>query len=126
MHLRLFTLLPLLAALPLPALAQDKSGAEVFAAVCIECHGSGKDNAPVFGDRKRWGKLVREGLDDLVPAALRGVRKMPAMGGNPQLSDLEVARAVAYMANAGGGRFAEPTAAEAARWRKKADARKKG
>lgn len=126
MRLRLFTLLPLLTALPLPTLAQDKGGAEVFAAVCIECHGSGKDNAPVFGDRKRWGKLVREGLDDLVPAALRGVRKMPAMGGNPQLSDLEVARAVVYMANGGGGKFAEPTAADAARWRKKADARKKG
>jgi len=126
MHLRLVTLLPLLVALPLPAIAQDKSGAEVFAAVCIECHGSGKDNAPSLGDRKRWGKLVREGLDDLVPAAMRGVRKMPAMGGNPQLSDLEVARAVVYMANAGGGKFAEPTAADAARWRKKADARRKG
>lgn len=126
MRLCLVTLLPLFAALPLPALAQEKDGAEVFAAVCRECHGSGKDNAPPIGDRKRWGKLVREGLDDLVPAALRGVRKMPAMGGNPQLSDLEVARAVVYMANAGGGKFAEPTAADAARWRKKADARRKG
>jgi hypothetical protein len=29
-----------------------------------------------------------------------------------------------HMANAGGGNFAEPTAADAARWRKKADARK--
>jgi hypothetical protein len=29
------------------------------------------------------------------------------------------------MANAGGGRFPEPTTADAERWRKKADARKK-
>jgi cytochrome c5 len=118
-------LLALLASLPLAAFAQEKSGAEVYEAVCNECHGTGKHDAPVFGDRKRWGKLVREGLNDLVPAALRGVRKMPAMGGNLALSDLEVARGVVYMANAGGGKFAEPTAADAARWRKKADTAKK-
>ncbi|MBL8416973.1 MAG: c-type cytochrome [Dechloromonas sp.] len=114
----------MLAGLALPALAQEKSGVDVYEAVCSECHGSGKHDAPRLGDRKRWGKLVREGLDDLVPAALRGLRKMPALGGNPQLSDLEVARAVVYIANAGGGKFAEPTAADAARWRKKAGARK--
>ena len=118
-------LLALLASLPLAAFAQEKSGAEVYETVCNECHGTGKHDAPVFGERKRWGKLVREGLNDLVPAALRGVRKMPAMGGNLTLSDLDVARGVVYMANAGGGKFAEPTAADAARWRKKADTAKK-
>jgi cytochrome c5 len=126
MRPRLLTLLPLIAALPQPGFAQEKSGAQVYEAVCSECHGSGKDNAPLFGDTKRWGKLMREGLNDLVPAAMRGVRKMPAMGGNPALTDLEVARAVVHMANAGGGKFAEPTAVDAARWRKKAGARKQG
>ena len=126
MRLCLLTLLPLIAALPLTGFAQEKSGAQVYEAVCSECHGSGKDNAPPFGDKKRWGKLVREGLDDLVPAAMRGVRKMPAMGATPQLTDLEVARAVVSMTNAGGGKFAEPPATDAVRWRKKADARKKG
>jgi len=109
----------------LPALAQEKSGAEVYASTCIECHGDGKLKAPVFGNAKAWGKLVREGLDDLVPAALNGIRQMPAKGGNPALSDLEVARAVVYMGNAGGGKFAEPTSTDVARWRKKADARRK-
>jgi cytochrome c5 len=118
-------LLASLVGLPLSAFAQEKTGAEVYETVCSECHGTGKHDAPMFGDRKRWGKLVREGLNDLVPAALRGVRKMPAMGGNPALSDLEVARGVVHMANAGGGKFPEPTAADAARWRKKADAAKK-
>ena len=124
MRLRSSLLAASLAGLALPVPAQEKSGAEVYEAVCSECHSSGKHDAPRFADRKRWGKLVREGLDDLVPAALRGVRKMPAMGGNPALTDLEVARAVVYMANAGGGKFSEPTAADAARWRKKAGARK--
>ena len=125
MRFRSAILLASLASLPLSTLAEEKTGAEVYETVCSECHSTGKHDAPVFGDRKRWGKLVREGLNDLVPAAMRGVRKMPAMGGNPTLTDLEVARGVIHMANAGGGKFAEPTAADAARWRKKADAGKK-
>ncbi len=115
----------LLATLCLPATAQEKSGAEVFNTTCIACHGDGKDGAPIFGNRKQWGKLVREGLNELVPTALVGIRKMPARGGNPALSDGEVARAVIHMANAGGGRFADPTPADLARWRQKADRRLK-
>lgn len=120
-----FFLAASLAAAVLPAHAADRSGAEVYAEICTACHTAGVDNAPKLGDKARWGKLVREGLDELVPAAMRGIRKMPAMGGNPQLSDLELARAVVHLTNAGGGRFPEPTAADAERWRKKADARKK-
>lgn len=118
-------LLALLAMIALPALSEEKSGAEVYETTCQECHGGGKLNAPKFGDSKRWAPLVREGLNDLVPAALRGIRQMPAKGGNPALSDLEVARGVVFMANAGGGKFSEPTPADVARWRKKADAAKK-
>ena len=109
----------------LPVFAEGLSGEQVYNSTCVECHGTGKDKAPIFGNKKAWGKLVREGLDDLVPAALRGVRKMPAKGGNTALSDLEVARAVVYMANAGGGKFAEPSVDDAARWRAKADRKKK-
>jgi cytochrome c5 len=122
---RQFLLAATLAVALLPAHAADRSGAEVYAATCVACHTTGLDNAPKLGDKARWGKLVREGLDELVPAAMRGIRKMPAMGGNPQLSDLELASAVVHLANAGGGRFPEPTPADAERWRKKADARKK-
>ena len=124
MRFRSAILPALLASVALPALAQEKTGAEVYEAVCSECHVGGKLDAPRLGDPKRWGKLGREGLDDLVPAALRGIRKMPAMGGNPALTDLEVARGAVHMANAGGGKFAEPTAADAARWRKKANTRR--
>jgi hypothetical protein len=35
---------------------------------------------------------------------------MPAKGGNPDLDDVEVARAVVYMANKGGAKFKEPEA----------------
>ena len=115
MRLRSAVLLASLVSLPLSTFAQEKTGAEVYETVCSDCHGTGKHDAPVFGDRKRWGKLVREGFNDLVPAALRGIRKMPAMGGNPALTDLEVARAVVHMANAGGAKFSEPKAPEAAK-----------
>lgn len=113
----------LLASLALPAFAAERSGAEVYESTCSECHAKGKHHAPILGNAKQWNKLVREGLNDLVPAALAGVRKMPAKGGNPDLSDLEVARAVIHMANAGGSRFAEPSSADLARWRQKADKR---
>jgi cytochrome c5 len=115
----------LLATLCLPAGAQEKSGAEVYNSTCSQCHSDGKDGAPIFGNHKQWCKLVREGLNELVPTALVGIRKMPARGGNPALSDGEVAGAVIHMANAGGGRFAEPTPADLARWRQKADRRLK-
>lgn len=41
------------------------------------------------------------------------------------MSDLEVARGVIYMANAGGGKFAEPTPAQVEKWRKKANAKRR-
>jgi cytochrome c5 len=125
MHPILFSLAAAIAALPAAVAATERSGADVYAQVCQECHATGKLGAPLFGDAKAWGKLVREGLNDLVPAALSGIRQMPPKGGNPQLSDLEVARGVVHMANAGGGRFKDPTPADVARWRKKADARNK-
>ena len=122
--IRLLSVVPILVIPVLPAHA-GQSGEAVYQAVCSQCHAKGTDGAPVFGDRKRWGKLVREGLNDLVPAALVGIRKMPDKGGNPALSDAEVAAAVIYMANAGGGRFTEPGADDLVRWRQKADKRAK-
>ena len=107
------------------AIAGDLSGEQVYQSVCSTCHAEGKDGAPVFGARKTLAKLVREGLDDLFPAAIKGVRKMPPRGGKAELSDLEVARGVVYMANAGGGKFAEPDAEAAARWRAIADRKKR-
>lgn len=115
----------IIATLSLPVAAEEMTGAQVYASTCVECHGSGKFNAPRFGDPRRWKKLVREGLDDLVPAALHGLRKMPSKGGNPALSDLEVARGVIFMANAGGGKFAEPSAGKVDHWRKLADAKRR-
>lgn len=118
----LITLLTLTAVVP--AFAEDLSGEKVYNYTCIVCHGNGLLHAPPKGDSKRWAKLIKEGLDELVPAALHGERAMPPKGNNPNLTDMEVARAVVYMANAAGGRFAEPTVADVVRWRAKADAKR--
>ena len=105
--------------------AADKTGAQVYNETCIVCHNTGILHAPRMNDDKRWHKLVKEGLDELVPAALAGIRHMPPKGANPNLSDQEVANAVVWMANQHGGQFAAPSPAQVKAWRARADRRKK-
>lgn len=88
----------------------DKSGKEVVEAVCASCHATGALNAPKIGNKAAWARLMKEGLGRLTKAALAGVRQMPSHGGNPDLSDLEVERAVVYMVNQSGGNWIEPVA----------------
>ncbi len=91
----------------------EKSGKEVVDAVCSACHGSGALGAPKIGDKGDWGKRIAEGFPTLSQHAILGIRQMPARGGNPDLSDIEVARAVAYMADQAGATFKEPAAGAA-------------
>lgn len=97
--------------------AQERPGEEIYNGVCIICHGTGRHDAPRFGSVEDWRVRSACGLDELVPSAMSGVGRMPPMGANPALSDLELARAVIYMLNAAGGGFAEPTAEDLRRWR---------
>jgi cytochrome c5 len=98
----------LAAAFATPAVAQPKTGKEVYEQVCAACHASGELGAPRFGDAKAWKPLIAEGQAMLSRASIKGIRKMPAKGGRPDLSDLEVRRAVVHMANAGGAKWTEP------------------
>jgi len=102
---------PAAAAVPVPVavaaapVAAGKSGEEVYKAVCQMCHAAGLMNAPKFGDKAQWEPRIKQGYDTLVTNATKGIRTMPAKGGNPSLSDAEVAGAVKYMANAAGAGF---------------------
>ncbi len=87
-----------------------KSGEQVYNAACAACHGSGAAGAPKFGDAGSWGARIGQGYDTLVSHAIKGIRAMPAKGGNPDLADIEVARAVVHMANSAGAKFKEPAA----------------
>ena len=80
----------------------------VYSANCAACHTSGAAGAPKMGDAGAWGARIAQGYDTLVKHAVEGIRAMPAKGGNPDLDDVEVARAVVYMANQSGGKFKEP------------------
>ena len=96
-----------MAAVPVSA-AEPRSGAEVYELVCTTCHETGDKGAPKRGDVKAWKPLIAEGQGSLSRTAIKGIRGMPAKGGRPDLTELEVRRAVAYLANAGGAKWAEP------------------
>ena len=86
-----------------------KSGEDVFKAQCTACHTAGVAGAPKFGDATAWGVRVKTGYDALLNSALKGKGAMGAQGGG-DFEELEIGRAVAYMANAGGAKFSEPAA----------------
>lgn len=87
-----------------------QAGAAVYAAVCAACHDGGLAGAPKTGDTGSWSARLGQGYDTLVKHAIEGIRAMPAKGGNPDLDDLEVARAVVFMTNKSGASFKEPAA----------------
>ena len=90
----------------------QKSGEEVYKAVCSACHAQGIAGAHKVGDKAAWAPHIKEGLAILVKNAIAGVQSpkgvMPPRGGNPNLSDWEVTAAVVYMANQSGASFKEP------------------
>jgi cytochrome c5 len=92
------------------AAAGPKSGEDVYKSVCSACHASGAAGAPTFGDQKDWAARIKLGQRALLESALKGKGAMPARGGVVSLSDLEVERAVIFMANKAGATFKEPAA----------------
>jgi cytochrome c5 len=84
-----------------------KTGEQVYAAQCVACHGSGVAGAPKLGDAAAWGPRVKSSYDALLTSALKGKGGMAAQGGG-DFSDVEIGRAVVYMANQAGGKLAEP------------------
>jgi cytochrome c5 len=91
-----------------------RTGQQIYQAVCTACHATGVANAPKFGNKGDWALRIRQGQKGLVQTALKGKGAMPPKGGASDLSDVEVERAVIYMANAAGANFKEPAAPAAA------------
>lgn len=88
--------------------AGQRSGEQVFGQVCKNCHEAGLAGAPKFGDKGQWAHVLAEGEKVAVDHAIHGIRAMPPKGGNPDLSDDEVHRAVAFMANNAGANWKAP------------------
>lgn len=85
---------------PAPAAAAPAGpvdGKAVFEKACTACHGTGVMNSPKAGDKAAWAPRVAQGKPTLYEHALKGLRMMPAKGGNAALSDNEVKAAVDYL-----------------------------
>ena len=76
-------------------------GEQVYSMAFMACHGAGIAGAPRTGDIPAWEERMIAGMDTLINHAINGFQGekgvMPAKGGNPSLSDGEVAAAVEYM-----------------------------
>lgn len=84
------------------------AGDAVFKAQCIACHGApGIPGAPHLNDAAAWAPRIGQGYATLLEHALKGKGAMPPQGGG-DFEDLEIGRAVVYMANAGGATFPVP------------------
>jgi len=95
------------------ARAANRTGEDAFKAQCSACHTAGVSGAPKFGDAGAWANRIGAGFDALLTSALKGKGAMPPQAGG-DLADVEIARAVVYMANAGGAKFPEPKGGDAA------------
>jgi len=84
-----------------------RAGEAVYQGQCAACHATGAAGAPKLGDAAAWGPRIQTGFEALVHAALKGKGAMAPQGGG-DFDDTEIARGVAYMANAAGAKFAEP------------------
>jgi cytochrome c5 len=89
-----------------------RSGEDVYKAQCSACHAVGAAGAPKFGDVGGWAARIGKGYDTLLTSALKGKGAMGAQGGG-DFEDFEIGRAVVYMTNAAGAKFAEPKKPEA-------------
>lgn len=86
-------------------------GDAVYRAQCAACHDAGLVGAPMFGSAGDWTARISQGLEVLVNHTLQGKGNMGAQGGGA-FSDIEIARAVVFLVNAGGASFEEPAAPE--------------
>src|SRR3984893_6924065 len=92
----------------------ELTGEQVFQSLCKTWHQPGIAGAPKVGDKVQWAASIKKGYETLVQHAVNGIQEsgkvMPPKGGNPELTDVEVQRAVVYMANRSGANFKEPPA----------------
>ena len=92
-----------------PAAAGSRSGEQLYKAICGACHEAGVADAPKTGDKAAWAPRIALGLDGLMKSAIVGKNAMPPRGGS-DANDVELARAIVYIANKSGGSLKEPAA----------------
>jgi len=84
------------------------TGDQVYGQVCKTCHEAGLAGAPKVGDKAAWGKVIAQGEKTAYDHAINGFKAMPPRGGNSELTDDEVKRAVVFMASKAGATWTAP------------------
>lgn len=77
--------------------SDETIGKAVYENTCSGCHASGIAGAPIFGDKKVWGKVLKQDMKTIFAHAINGFNAMPAKGGDASLSNNKVEDAVKYM-----------------------------
>jgi len=72
-------------------------GYEVYEAYCASCHDTGLGNAPLTGEPTDWNDRSQLWMAVLAEHVKAGYLNMPARGGDPELTDLSVSKAVEHM-----------------------------
>ena len=93
----------------------ERKGDKIFAKVCYQCHAADSSTAgsPKITHNADWAPRLAQGFDTLFNHALNGFNAMPAKGGQSDLTELELKRAIVYMANQSGGNLPDPDKAPA-------------
>jgi cytochrome c5 len=95
---------------PPPAAPGARSAEEIVKATCAACHQAGAAGAPKLGNAAEWAPRIKTGLNAMVQNVIKGKGAMPPKAGDASLTEGEIARAVALMANQAGAKFKEPPA----------------
>lgn len=76
-------------------------GKTVYDKNCARCHDTGINGAQIIGDVEGWRSRIAQGIPTLVSHAIQGysgaLGYMPPRGGNPYLSQEDVAAATYYI-----------------------------
>ncbi|MDR0634992.1 MAG: lipoprotein [Azoarcus sp.] len=86
----------------------NRTGEEVYNGLCTTCHATGTLGAPRTGDAAAWAPRIATGYDALVLSVINGKGNMTPRAGSVDLTDTEIQRGVAWLANQAGGNFTEP------------------
>jgi cytochrome c5 len=92
------------------AAAEPRTGEQLAQAACGACHTAGVAGAPKTGDKAAWAPRIAQGYEALVKSVLNGKGAMPPKGGAADAQEIEIGRAVVYLANQAGASFKEPAA----------------
>jgi len=89
-----------------------RTGEAIVQATCAACHQTGVAKAPKIGDKNDWAPHIKHGLNALVQSVIKGKGAMPPKAGDASLTEEEIRRAVAHMANQAGANFKAPAVKE--------------